>query len=385
MTPTNPLASSPQLSAAIRATRLYVLVRDAYLATPSITLRKLAALDELRATVTAQAATHPNPSAEAARPVEAPAPVEHVAPVEQVAQVEQGAQVEQVAQVEQATPADHRHQPDPPEALRGVRLVEWLRDTMHEASGQLGPADAAMALLEVMTSTAPPRLSACAPTGGAADGLDWSADPLALFLDAAGYLAPHLPVTTVTRMYRGHRQSRRLLAGASRLSFSPRGLVDAVGPQDAVADMMVAVLGISPPAAQAAAVLLLDGTPPERAGLAGAAIFDRLDGFAGPEAFVGTALGRSNPGSLSHHLATLESATRLRPAVRPRIAIGLEALREDLHAIRPVDEAEAARVRAARRCVEFAALRMLDRQSFGLFAASRMPRPRPWLPATDLT
>lgn len=336
MTPPNPLGSSARLRSTVRAARLYVLVRDAYLATPAITLRKLAALEELRRGTTDNCDAPPQP--------------------------------------DDCSPAE----------LSGVRLVEWLRDVMHERARELGPADAALAMLDVMTSTAPPRQGACAPTGGAADGLDWSADPLALFLDAGGYLAPHLPVTTLTRLYRGHRQTRRLLAGASRLGLAPRAVDAAPGPEDAVADMVVAVLGLSPAAARASAVLLLDGSSLDAdSGLAGSVLFDRLDGFAGPDAFVGTTLARTSPVSLVHHLASLETAVRLLPSSRETVAGVLDAVREDVATTRARDEAEGARLRAGRRALDFAALRLGERSVMGSFSPGLLPRPRLWLPNPD--
>ena len=45
---TNPLAPTPDQDAAVRATRLYTLIRDAYLALPQITRRKLDALADLQ-------------------------------------------------------------------------------------------------------------------------------------------------------------------------------------------------------------------------------------------------------------------------------------------------------------------------------------------------
>lgn len=61
MTPPNPLGSSARLRSTVRAARLYVLVRDAYLATPAITLRKLAALEELRRGTTDNCDAPPQP------------------------------------------------------------------------------------------------------------------------------------------------------------------------------------------------------------------------------------------------------------------------------------------------------------------------------------
>lgn len=383
MTLTNPLTSNPHQVAAIRATRLYVLIRDAYLAMPQVTLHKLAALEELRrSTVPWPMQSLPNPGrSEAPEPGGAPAATwgRTAGGEEPHADTTDGA-LGMVGAVEtgRTTPASA----GPPRELTGVRLVEWLREFMHESATAMTAPDAALALLDVMTDAVPVRHAATSPAARTPDAPDWSADPQALVIDAGGYLAPDLSIASIHRLARLHRTSRRFLTAGSRLGLPARALSGAAeGPEDAVADMIGSVLGLRPESARAAAATLLDvGALDTTPGIAGGVVFDRLSGFTGPEAFVGTRLARRAPADLIHHLATVECALRVRPGLKPAVAAALAALHEDVCSLLPADEIEAARLRAARRAVELSVLRLGagERSRLGTIAARHLPRPRGW-------
>ncbi len=340
---TNPLASNPDLATAVGATRLYVLVRDAYLSAPRVTADKLAALEGLRGAVTMPTRSCGGPCAGL-----------------------------------RGCPAVD----EPGCALTGVRLVEWLRTSMHESSRVLGPQDSAMALLDVLVSARPPRPVSTSSAAHTGDSPDWSAEPLTLLADAGAYAAAHVPVSSLHRLTRLHRAARRFLVAGSRIALPSRALhchVD--GPLDAVADMLGAVLGVCPPTARGTAAVLLDGRPITPAlGLAGGIVFDRLTGatdFAGRDAFVGTALARVTPVGLIHHLASLECALRIRPTLRTPLAAALDALREDIAMADARDETQTSHLRAGRRAVELCVLR-LGTSEPGRIAGLAMRRHLSW-------
>lgn len=408
MTLTNPLASNPPQVAAIRATRLYVLIRDAYLAMPQVTMHKLAALEELRrATVPAPTQTPLGPDAPGSGSCDpgvagagtpeggatsapgAPPPRPHTEPL---------APSESTDSAEgrgRSGPGLHRRTTEEtagtpmgsfgaavPAQLTGVRLVEWLREFMHESSTGMSAPESALALLDVMTDAVPPRHAATSPAARTPDALEWSTDPQALLMDAGGYLAPQVSIAMLNRLTRLHRTSRRFLAAGSRLGLPARAMTGATdGPEDAIADMIGSVLGLRPESARAAAVTLLDdGSLDPTPGIAGGVIFDRLGGFTGPEAFVGTRLARRAPADLIYHLATVECALRLRPGLKPSVSAALAALHEDVCALAAADDVEAARVRAGRRAVELSVLRLGagERGRIGTIAG-HLPRPRGWI------
>lgn len=260
------------------------------------------------------------------------------------------------------------------ESVRGVRLVELLRVAMHDATGVLDADTRAVALLEVLLGTTPPN------------GFGWAASPVHLACDAAGYLAPELSSLAIHRLAKTHRASRRLLTTGARFGLSARALVeDPTGPEAAVADMLGEVLGLGHAGARCAAILLIDGGSIDSGrGLAGGTILDPLRGFHGPDAFVGTALGRVHPTALVHELASLECTLRLRPALKPVVAAAVEALREDLASAQGRTGDEMLRLRASRRAVELAVVRMGagERGRLGALASRRhLPRPGHVVPA----
>lgn len=361
---TNPLAPTPDQDAAVRATRLYTLIRDAYLALPQITRRKLDALADLQLATArpAAACTHIATGGGLGGPVGAPGPIPcgcgraHTSTSGQPGQPGQSGE----AGLPVAAPAPPAQLADggSPGELGGVRLVEWLRQRMHESSAALGPQESALTLLDVMVSTAPPRHESRYGGCGAVTPYDWSVDPVSLFVDAGGYVAPQLATGSIQRLARLHRQSRRFLTTGSRLAINGRALGDCAGPEDAIADMLESVLGVNCATARAAACVALDGGSLDRSGgLAGGALFVPLSGFGGPEAFVGTRLSHTAPSALVHHLASLECALRVRPGSAQPVGDALEALREDIAAMVPVDPDMAARLRAGRRAVELTAVR----------------------------
>ncbi|MDO5711237.1 MAG: hypothetical protein Q4P32_05805 [Micrococcales bacterium] len=302
---------------AARLTRLYVLTRDAYLSPPVITTGKLAALAELR-----RAASGP-----AGR-----------------------------AMGEVGLPAEIGSVP-------GVRLVELLRVAMSDLTSRMGSDARAVALLDVLVGTTPPG------------GFGWSASPIHLTCDAAGYLAPEVSTLQIHRLAKAHRASRRLLTTGARFGLSSRALLaDPTGPETAVADMLSEVLGMGIATARCAAIVLIDGGSIDSgSGLAGGMVLDPLRGFHGPDAFVGTALGRAHPMALMHELAGLECVLRLRPTLKTVVAGAMEALREDLATAQARTAEEALRMRASRRAVELALVRMGTNQRgpLGAFTARR--------------
>lgn len=315
----NPLASTVEQTSAVALARLYVLTRDAYLSPPAVTTGKLAALDDLRRVAAGSA-------------------------------------------------------PDI-DGVRGVRLVEILRASMHDLTGVLDADARALALLEVLVGTTPPT------------GFGWAASPIHLACDAAGYLAPELSSMAIHRLAKAHRAARRLLSTGARFGLSARALVeDPTGPETAVADMLGEVLGLADASARCAAILLIDGGSIDTGrGLAGGTILDPLRGFYGPDAYVGTALGRVHPTALVHELASLECALKVRPGLKPGVGGALEALREDLSSAQGRTAEEMLRLRASRRAVELAVVRMGagERGRLGTLASRRhLPRPGYVAPAT---
>lgn len=359
---TNPLAPTPDQGLAVRTTRLYTLIRDAYLALPQITRRKLDALADLQLATTRPVVCTRTPTGGGlGGPVGAAGTVGAAAAAcgcgrAHTAQTRESGE----AGVPVAAPAPPAQLADgvAPGELGGVRLVEWLRQRMHESSAALGPQESALTLLDVMVSTAPPRHESRYGGCGAVTPYDWSVDPVALYIDAAGYVAPQLATGSIQRLARLHRQSRRFLTTGSRLAINGRALGDCAGPEDAVADMLESVLGVNCATARAAACVALDGGSLDQVGgLAGGALFVPLSGFGGPEAFVGTRLCHTAPAALVHHLASLECALRVRPGSAQPVGDSLEALREDIATMVPVDADMAARLRAGRRAVELTAVR----------------------------
>lgn len=343
----NPLASTLEQSSAVALARLYVLTRDAYLSAPAVTTGKLAALDELRRVAgrsICAAGSAPGGSGGGSG----------VASADRAAILEIAAEIENV---------------------RGVRLVELLRAAMHEVTGVLDADARALALLEVLLSTTPPT------------GFGWAASPVHLACDAAGYLAPELSTLALHRLAKAHRARRRLLTTGARFGLSARALIeDPTGPETAVADMLGEVLGVGESSARCAAILLIDGGSIDTGrGIAGGAVLDTLRGFHGPDAFVGTALGRVHPTALVHELASLECALKVRPGLKSAVAGTLEALREDLASTQGRSGPEALRLRASRRAVELAVVRMGagERGRLGALTSRRhLPRPGSVAPAT---
>lgn len=356
---TNPLAPTPDQAVAVRATRLYTLIRDAYLALPQITRRKLDALVDLQLATTrpTAACTHIATGGGLGGPVGAPGPT-GACGCGSAHTSETGTSGVPVCEVRVPAPPAQLADGVAPGELGGVRLVEWLRQRMHESSAALGPQESALTLLDVMVSTAPPRHESRYGGCGAVTPYDWSVDPVALYIDAAGYVAPQLATGSIQRLARLHRQSRRFLTTGSRLAINGRALGDCAGPEDAVADMLESVLGVNGATARAAACVALDGGSLDQSGaLAGGALFVPLSGFGGPEAFVGTRLCHTAPAALVHHLASVECAVRVRPGLAQPVGESLESLREDITAMVAVDADMAARLRAGRRAVELTAVR----------------------------
>ncbi len=321
----SPLASTPEEADAARLARLYVLTRDAYLSAPAVTTDKLTALDELRRWAS-------RPVLQAARE----------------AAVQAG-----ISQVDD---------------VRGVRLVEFIRVTMHDLTRRMNAERRAFAVVDVLVSTMPPT------------GFGWAASPVHLACEAAAYLAPELSSLQIHRIAKTHRASRRFLAAGARIGLPARALIeDPTGPEVAVAEMLAEVLGLGPAPARCAAIALIDGgSLPSRHGLCGGAILEPLSGFNYSDAFVGTALARAHPAALVHELASLECALKARPSAKPMTAAALEALREDLAAAQASSADEHVRLRAARRAVELAVLRMGAGERGRLSAlATRRHLPRP--------
>ena len=288
----NPLASGATILAASRAARLYVLTRDAYLASPAQTRSKLEALEELRRVTTAGA------PGDAAR-------------------------------------------------VGGVRLVEMLRVTMHTLAAGTDEGARRLALLDVLTATRP------AGAGG------WTADPRLFLVDAGRHLLPEVEGAQLARLVRRHRTTGVLLQRVSGSRMTGRPHLDEPDPAvAAVADMIAGVLGLTPSAALAQAVLTVQGPGLDetRGGVAGGLVLDPTDDENG--GMLGTDLALQSVRALADQLAGLDTVAAFRPDLRQPLAARVRDLREDLVAREPLDDRDAARLGAGRRVVEYTARRL---------------------------
>lgn len=323
MSTTNLLAGEAKALSATHAARLYVLTRDAYLSPPAVTRAKLTALDDLRRVVT-----------------------------------DSGIPDGDLPGIAEVT------------AVSGVRLMERLRLALRTFHVELDARTRHLVLVDVLTSTWPPT------------GAGPASDLTLLVADAGTYLAPEVTIPQIHRMVRQHRATARLLSASARRGRINRHLgPDDDGPVGAVRDMVAEVLGLCPPAATCASIVLLGGGSLEggRHGLAGGAILETMHagpGDAGGRAcMVGTALARIDPDALVHELAVLDTVTTLHRDLRAPVRELLAGLLDDIDAATATGAPgtaaaaeESARLQMSRRAVALEIRRL-----------GATPRPR-WVP-----
>lgn len=201
----NPLAATPDESALVRAIRLHMLTRDAYLSPSGTSCHKLVTVADL-------------------------------------------ARVAALTDLDALLP--------PSRALLGVRLVTALRESMAALAHPLAAPACGLALLDAVTSTREPA------TG-------WSRSPAYFAADAAVHAGIDATPSRINQLQRHHRAARSHLAGVARAGRSAVtlpgplaavaemiGEVHALAPAHALAAGAVSLAGgVMPPSLPSAGVI----------------------------------------------------------------------------------------------------------------------------------